>query len=257
MVHPRIIPCLLLKNRGFVKTTKFRDPVYLGDPINIVRIFNEKEVDEIAILDIEATLSGKKPPLDFLREIATECFVPLSYGGGVRSIEDAQALFRAGFEKVCLNTMAVETPSIIKEFSDHFGSQSIVVSIDTKMSRFGHYEVFTHSGTRATGLDPKDAAYMAAENGAGEILLTSIDRDGTYQGYDLELVQRVTKVVNIPVIACGGAGKASDLIDVIQKAGAAAAAAGSLFVYHGPYRAVLINTPSFEEIEVLMNKQKG
>ncbi len=167
------------------------------------------------------------------------------------------SILRPPFLVKTLVTTAVETPSIIKEFSDHFGSQSIVVSIDSKKSRFGHFEVFTHSGTRATGLDPKDAAYMAAENGAEEILLTSIDRDGTYQGYDLELVQRVTRAVNVPVIACGGAGKASDLIDVIQKAGAAAAAAGSLFVYHGPFRAVLINTPSFEEIEELMNNQKG
>lgn len=257
MVHSRIIPCLLLRGRGFVKTTKFRDPVYLGDPINIVRIFNEKEVDEIAILDIEATPRGKAPAFGFLREIASECFMPLSYGGGIRSVEDARTLFRAGFEKVCLNTIAMENPSIIKEFSNLFGNQSIVVSIDVKKGWLGRYEVFTHSGTRATGLDPIKAACIAAENGAGEILLTSVDRDGTYQGYDLELVRRVTTEVNIPVIACGGASQASDLIEAIQTGDAAAAAAGSLFVFHGPHRAVLINVPSPEKLHSLMIQDKS
>ena len=252
MIHPRIIPCLLLRGRGFVKTKDFRNPVYLGDPINIVRIFNEKEVDEIVILDIEATVQGKIPAFDFLQEIATECFVPLAYGGGIRNIDDAKTLFRTGFEKICINTIAMENPSVISEFADHFGSQSVVVSIDVRKGWSGRYQVFTRSGTKGTGLDPVEAACMAVENGAGEILLTSIDRDGTFQGYDLDLVRRVTTAINVPVIACGGAGKASDLINVIRRANAAAAAAGSLFVFHGPHRAVLINTPSHEEIYKLL-----
>jgi cyclase len=256
MIRPRIIPCLLLKGHGFVKTKKFRDSVYLGDPINIVRIFNEKEVDEITILDIEATLHGSVPAFDFLRQIATECFVPLAYGGGVRSVEDARTLFRAGFEKVCVNTLAQENPSVVKAMADRFGSQSIVASIDVKRGWLGRYEVFTHSGTQGTGIDPVEAACRVVEHGAGEILLTSIDRDGTYQGYDLELVRRVTAAVNVPVIASGGAARAKDLVDVIQVAGAAAAAAGSLFVFHGPLHAVLINMPSTQELNALALEQK-
>jgi len=251
-VLPRIIPCLLLRRHGFVKTKNFRDPIYLGDPINIIRIFNEKEVDEVAILDIEASVQGRPPDVDYLRSLATECFMPLSYGGGIRNVEDARALFRAGFEKVCVNTMAVEKPSLVQELARRFGSSSVIVSIDVKKNWLGRYEVITRSGSKGTGLDPVQAARMAADNGAGEILLTSIDRDGTYLGYDLDLVRRVTAAVGIPVIACGGAGKAKDLVDVIHRGGASAAAAGSLFVFHGPHRAVLINPPSPAEIEALM-----
>ena len=256
MIRPRIIPCLLLKGHGFVKTKKFRDPVYLGDPINIVRIFNDKEVDEIVILDIEATLHHKAPMFDFLRQISTECFVPLAYGGGVCSVEDARTLFRAGFEKVCVNTLAQENPSVMKAMADRFGSQSIVASIDVKKGWLGRYEVFTRSGTQGAGIDPVEAASRAVEHGAGEILLTSIDRDGTYQGYDLDLVQRVTAAVNVPVIASGGAARVRDLVDVIRDAGAAAAAAGSLFVFHGPLHAVLINMPSIQELNELMLDHK-
>jgi cyclase len=240
----RIIPCLLLRGRGFVKTIKFGDKTYLGDPINIVRIFNEKEVDEIAILNIEATIKNLPIDIDFLNKIATECYVPLMYGGGIRSIEDARSIFKAGFEKISINTMAIENPSLLKKASDLFGSQSVVASIDVKKNFFGHYNVFTHSGKRNTKLDPVETACILVENGAGEILLNSIDRDGTYKGYDTDIIQKVSKAVNVPVIACGGASNSHDLISVIETTGASAAAAGSLFVFHGPNRAVLINMPS-------------
>lgn len=252
MMRPRIIPCLLLQSRGFVKTRRFRDPVYLGDPINIVKIFNDKEADEMVILDIGATPNGRPPAFDFLRQIATECFMPLSYGGGVRSVEDARRLFRAGFEKVCVNSLATDNPAAMKEIAERFGSSSLVASIDVRKNWLGRYEVFTHGGTKRTGWNPAEAAQRAAAYGAGEILLTSIDREGTYEGYDLELVSQVTAAVKVPVIACGGAANTSDLVKAIKEGGAAAAAAGSMFVFQGPLRAVLIHMPAPQEIQSLM-----
>lgn len=249
MLKTRVIPCLLLRNLGLVKTVRFKDPKYLGDPINIVKIFNDKEVDELVFLDITATVEHKKPPFELLAKITSECFMPLCYGGGVRGLEDMKTLFGLGIEKVAVNSYAVETPAFIKAAADLFGSQSVIASVDVKQNLLGRYEVFTYGGRRRTGLDPVKFAVKMEKYGAGELLLNSIDRDGTMQGYDLELIRRVSGAVSIPVVACGGAGKVQDLVDVTEKGGASAAAAGSLFVFQGPRRAVLISYPSPKELQ--------
>jgi imidazole glycerol-phosphate synthase subunit HisF len=248
MIQTRVIPCLLLKNRGLVKTVKFKDPKYLGDPINIVKIFNDKEVDELIFLDITATLEHKRPAFDLLSKITSECFMPLGFGGGIRNLEDVKTIQGLGVEKICINSYAVERPSFITEVAQTIGSQSVVVSLDVKKNLLGKYTVHTHAGTKATGLDPVKFAVRMEELGAGELLVNSIDCDGTMQGYDLDLIGRVAAAVNIPVVACGGAGKVQDLADAVKKGGASAAAAGSLFVFQGPLRAVLISYPSPQEL---------
>lgn len=249
MYRTRVIPCLLLRNQGLVKTVKFKNPTYLGDPINVVRIFNDKEVDELVLLDITATIERRKPRVKLIAQIAGECFMPLGYGGGIRSLEDVQELLNIGIEKVVINSYAAENPSFIRKAADIAGTQSVVVSIDFKRTLGGKCEVFTHSGTKATGLNPIEFAREMEAMGAGELLLNSIDRDGTMQGYDMELITRVAQVVHIPVVACGGAGSVGDLVDAVRRGGASAAAAGSLFVFQGRHRAVLISYPSPQELK--------
>jgi cyclase len=248
MLMTRVIPCLLLRNQGLVKTIKFKDPKYLGDPINIVKIFNDKEVDEIVFLDITATLEKKKVNLDLVKNITSECFMPLGYGGGIKTLEDVKTILRMGVEKVIINTNGVENPSFIKEAANFAGSQSVVASIDCKNVR-GRYEVFTHSGTRSTGLDPVTLAVAMEQHGAGELLLTSIDLDGSMQGYDIEMIRKVCNSVSIPVVACGGAGNVKHLTEAVKLGGASAVAAGSMFVFHGSFRAVLISYPSQKELK--------
>jgi imidazole glycerol-phosphate synthase subunit HisF len=248
MFRPRVIPCLLLKNRGLVKTQKFKDPKYLGDPINIVKIFNDKEVDELFLLDITATLEVRAPQFSYLAEIASECFMPLGYGGGIRTLDDVKTLLNIGIEKVAINSSAILNPSFIRLVSDYAGSQSTIVSLDIKKSIFGKYEVFTHSGTKPTGKDPITFAREMEKLGAGEIFLNSIDKDGAMQGYDIDLINRVTKSVGIPVVACGGAGNINHLVDAV-KGGASAAAAGSMFVFQGPLRGVLISYPDSQDLQ--------
>lgn len=247
MIRPRVIPALLLKGQGLVKTVKFKDPKYLGDPINIVRIFNEKEVDELVFLDITATNEKRRPPFEMLGKITSECFMPLGFGGGIRSLEDVKTLLGLGIEKVILNTAAVEMPGLVTETADYAGSQAVVISMDVKRSLLGKYEVFTHSGTKGSGLDPVRHAQEMEKRGAGELFVNSIDRDGMMQGCDLDLIRRVAEAVSIPVIACGGAGNVQHLAQAIR-AGASAAAAGSMFVFQGPLRGVLISYPSQEEL---------
>jgi cyclase len=249
MLIPRIIPCLLLRNAGLVKTVNFKDPKYLGDPINIVKIFNEKEVDELVFLDITATMDGKRPPFELLEKVASEAFMPVGYGGGIRSLEDVKTILGLGIEKIILNTYAVENPSFISEVADFAGNQSTVLSIDVKKNMFGKYEVRTHRGTKATGLDPVNFAVTMEKGGAGELILCSIDRDGTMKGYDIDLISRVTAAVHIPVVACGGSRTVQDLGLAIKQGGASAAGAGSMFVFQGPHRAVLISYPEYAEIE--------
>lgn len=251
MIRPRVIPALLLKGQGLVKTVRFKDPRYLGDPINIVRIFNDKEVDELIFLDITATPDQRRPAFELLGKITSECFMPLGYGGGIRSLDDVKMLLGLGVEKVILNTAAVERPELVSEVAAYAGSQAVVVSMDVKRSLLGKYEVFTHCGTKGTGLDPVRHAQEMERRGAGELFVNSIDRDGTMQGYDLDLVRRVAEAVDIPLVACGGAGKVEHLAEAIR-AGASAAAAGSLFVFQGPLRGVLIRYPSREELSRLM-----
>ena len=248
MLGLRLIPVLLLTPEGLVKTTRFRSPRYVGDPINAVRIFNEKEVDELVVLDIEATPEGRGPRFDAIEALARECFMPLCYGGGVRSLEDVRRLVGLGVEKVAINSAAVSDPNFLGAAAERFGSSTLVVSIDVKRRLLGGPRVFSHGGRRAVGLGPVAYARHVAGLGAGEILLNSIDRDGTLTGYDLELIESVASAVQVPVIACGGAAGVSDVHRALD-AGASAAAAGSLFVFHGKHRAVLINYPRPEELE--------
>jgi imidazole glycerol-phosphate synthase subunit HisF len=252
MLRPRVIPTLLLSGQGLVKGVHFEEYKYVGDPINAVKIFNDKEVDELLFLDITATAEKRPPSLQLVEKLADECYMPFGVGGGIRSVKEIQALLSAGAEKVVINTSAVQTPGLIREAADTFGSQSVVVSIDVKRSWLRSHRVVTHSGRRATELEPVAWARQAEGLGAGEILLNSVDRDGTMQGYDLELVKAVSTVVNIPVIACGGAGKLEHMAQAIGEARAAAVAAGSLFVFYGPKRAVLINFPNAREVEAVL-----
>jgi len=248
VIRPRVIPCLLLKNEGLVKTVKFKDPKYLGDPINIVRIFNDKEVDELIFLDITATVENRPPNFNLLGKITSECFMPLGYGGGVRTLEDVKKLLTMGVEKIVLNTSAVENQALIRAAADYAGSQAVVISMDVKKTMFGKYEVYTRGGRKGTGFDPVKFAVEMEKQGAGELFLNSIDRDGMMQGYDLELVRRVADSVTVPVVACGGAGNIQHLAEAI-KAGASAAAAGSMFVFQGPLRGVLISYPAQAELK--------
>jgi cyclase len=254
MLQIRVIPCLLLKNEGLVKSIKFKDLRYIGDPINAVKIFSEKEVSELIFLDIMATRQNKKIPMDLIIKIAEECYMPFSIGGGIRSIDDIRNILYNGAEKVVINTAAFENPHLVKEASRIFGNQSIVVSIDVKKKLTGKYEVFTKGGTNSTGMEPLKHALYMEEMGAGELMINSIDRDGTMQGYDINLIRQIADAVSIPVIACGGAGKIEDLAEAVNKSHASAVAAGSFFIFHGPLRGILINFPSKEELEKLFLK---
>ena len=254
MLITRVIPVLLLRRRSLVKSIKFRNPTYVGDPINTVRIFNEREVDEIVILDIEASTKNAEPQFDLLEEIASEAFMPLAYGGGVKSVSHAREIFRRGAEKVVINTSACENPMLISELSSEFGAQSIVVSIDVKRKWLGGYKVACRQARVSTSKNPIEWAKAAQAYGAGEILLTSVERDGTFLGYDLPLVSSVASAVDIPVIACGGAGSLAHAREVVLRAGAAAAAAGSLFVFQGSHRAVLVNYPKRELLDQLFTE---
>lgn len=251
MLRNRVIPCLLLNGRGLVKTRRFRDPTYVGDPVNAVRIFNDKEVDELLLLDIGATRAGRGPQFDLIEDIAKECFMPLAYGGGVKDCATIGRLFALGVEKVALNTAAVERPELVQEAARRFGSQSIIVSVDVRKRLFGGHEVYAHAGTRRARTDPVAFARRMEEYGAGELLVHSIDRDGMMSGYDIELVRSIVESVSVPVIVCGGAGGLADFREAVKEGGASAVAAGSLFVFQGPHRAVLITYPEYRELEQL------
>lgn len=252
MLMTRVMPCLLLKNGALVKTVKFKEPGYIGDPINAIRIFNEKEVDELIFLDITATIEKREPPYKVLSEIASECFMPVTYGGGVRDLETIHRILSLGVEKIAINSYAVENPDFVRAAADKYGSSTIVVSIDVRKKKFDRYEVFIHGGRKDSGLDPVKFAVKMEQMGAGEILLTAIDRDGTQEGYDIELIKSVTSAVGVPVIACGGAGKIDDFRAAVKEGGASACAAGSMVVYFGRNRAVLINFPEHEKLEAIL-----
>lgn len=239
----RVIPVLLLKNGGLVKSVKFKNHRYVGDPINAVKIFNEKEVDELILLDIDATLLKREPDLHKIKEIAEEAFMPLAYGGGINNVNQIKQIFQLGIEKVVLNSSAFENINLLKEAVRIFGSQSIVASIDVKRNIWGRYEVYTHGGTKNTKHHPVSLSKLYAEAGVGEIFLSSIDRDGTYKGYDLKLIKSVTDSVSVPVIACGGAAETEDFVLAVRDAKASAVAAGSMFVFQRPHQAVLISYP--------------
>ncbi len=249
MLRPRIIPCLLLQCGRLVKTVRFSEPKYVGDPLNAVRIFNEKEVDELIVLDIDATTQGQAPNYDLISNLAGECRMPLCYGGGVKTVEQVEKIIGLGVEKVAIGSAAINNPCFITEASRRVGSQSIVVVLDVKKTGilFNSYTLFTHNARRATKINPVDFARQIQEHGAGEIVINSVDCDGTLQGYDLELINLVRSAVSLPVTAIGGAGNYSDLQSLIQRFHNIGAAAGSLFVFKGRYRAVLIQYPNPDE----------
>jgi imidazole glycerol-phosphate synthase subunit HisF len=250
MLQVRVIPCLLLKNNGLYKGIKFKDHQYVGDPINAVKIFNDKEVDEIAFLDISATNDHRQPNFSLINDIASECFIPFSYGGGIRTLEQASKLFSMGVERVIINTSAIENSELISEIAKVYGTQSVIASIDVKRNFWGHHEIYSHSGTKNVKEDLLSYIKKMETLGAGEIMLTSIDRDGTGLGYDLKLIESVSKSVAIPLIAVGGAGNLLHLQEAF-KHGASAVGAGSMFVFHGKHRAVLITYPSQADLKNL------
>jgi cyclase len=246
----RVIPALLLSNSGLVKTIRFKAPKYVGDPINAIRIFNEKEVDELMVLDIAASKERREPNYALIEQFASECFMPLAYGGGVRTVDQARRLFSLGVEKVCLQTAALERAELITELANQFGSQSIMVSVDIKKSWLGKpklYQSFTQKILEADWLEFLRKLVAA---GAGEVLLNSVDRDGTLSGPDLQLIQEASSSIDVPLIALGGVSSLADIKACVD-AGASAVAAGSFFVFHGPHRAVLITYPKYRALEQL------
>jgi len=255
LLSKRIIPCLLLDGRGLVKTVRFQNPKYVGDPINAVKIFNEKFVDEIIFLDISAAREGKGPNFEFISEIASECFIPFCYGGGIRTIQDAKKLYCIGVEKVSVNSAAIENPALIKELADQFGSQSVVAAMDIKKNWLGKYMVMKNQGKIKTSQKPLEYALRLQNLGAGELLVNSMDSDGTMEGFDLDILSELSDNVSIPLIACGGAGSLEHIKKVLEDTGISAAAAGSLFVFKGKHRAVLINYPSRENIKSILGNE--
>lgn len=245
MLRPRIIPCLLIHNGGLVKTTRFADPKYVGDPLNAVRIFNEKQVDELIVADIDASIYGHEPNYALIANLASECRMPLCYAGGIKTVEQIDRIIGLGVEKVTLGSAAIQTPTFITDAAHHVGSQSIVVVLDVKKAGLlRRYEVFTHNGKRATGLNPAEFAQQVEKLGAGEILLNSIDQDGVMKGYDYALIDQVRDAISLPISVLGGAGTLEDMKELVQRYGIIGAAAGSLFVFKGKYRAVLIQYPN-------------
>jgi len=243
MLRPRIIPCLLVSNKGLVKTVNFKNPKYVGDPINAVRIFNEKEVDELTILDIDACRLYKEPDYKSIEYWASECRMPLCYGGGIRTVEQAQTIFSLGVEKIAMSSSAIENPRLISELAEKVGNQSVVVVLDVKKRTLGGYDVYTHNATKQSNINLFDFISHAEKMGAGEIVINSIDLDGTMKGYDISLVKKVRERINTPLTILGGAGHLDHIADLIREFGIIGASAGSLFVFKGIYRAVLINYP--------------
>lgn len=254
MLRPRIIPSLLIQDNGLVKTVKFKDPKYVGDPINAVKIFNEKEVDELAVFDIDATVKGIEPNYSLIERFANQSRMPLCYGGGVKTVGQAQQIFSLGIEKIALSSSVLSTPSLITDIADRVGAQSVIVVLDVKKKMFGGYEVFTHNGKKATGINPFKFAEQAQHLGAGEIIINSIDQDGMMKGYDMNLIDKIRDSTSLPLTVLGGAGTLDDIGRVINRHEIIGVAAGSLFVFKGVYRAVLINYPSKNEKEKLYKR---
>lgn len=249
MLATRLMPCLLMSNGALIKTVKFKNPTYVGDPVNAVRIFNQKEVDELILLDIEATTQHRGIDFDTLEKVVSECFMPICYGGGVRSIEDMRRLFNLGIEKVSLGAAAFDNPDLIRQAASEFGNQAIVVSLDVKKGLLGGYTARTLNGTKDTKMSPAIAAKYLENLGAGEIILYSIDRDGTWSGFDLKLIEEVVNAVRVPVVATGGAGSLDDIKVAVQEGGASAVAIGSMAVFQGKDLGVLIKFPSRRDQE--------
>jgi len=258
MLYPRIIPCLLVKNKGLVKTVNFKNPKYVGDPINAVKIFNEKKVDELMVIDIDATIENRKPDYKMIKNLATECRMPFCYGGGIKTIEQVNKIIAMGVEKVAISSIALENPSFVTEIAKQLGNQSVVVILDIKKNSVNNeYEVITHNGQKKTGKCPIEFSQQLEKLGAGEIVINSIDNDGIMKGYDLALAEKIIKLINVPITILGGAGSLRDIKQLIDKFGVIGVAAGSLFVFKGVYKAVLINYPNHFEKDGLYIKTKN
>lgn len=256
MLRPRIIPCLLIHNGGLVKTVQFGNSKYIGDPLNAVRIFNEKQVDELMVVDIDASREGRPPNEAVIAQLAAECRMPLCYGGGVKTVEEIERLVTLGVEKVAVSSAAVDDPHLISRAAERVGSQSLVVVIDVKTSGIlRRPEVVILNGTKRTGEEPAAFARKMQDFGAGEIVLNSVDRDGMMNGYDLDLVARIRAAVSTPMTVLGGAGSLEDIKDLVRLYPVIGAAAGSLFVFKGKYRAVLINYPDHNARDVIAYAQ--
>ncbi|MDR0261919.1 MAG: AglZ/HisF2 family acetamidino modification protein [Sphingobacterium sp.] len=251
MLRPRIIPSLLIQDNGLVKTVNFKNPKYVGDPINAVKIFNEKAVDELALFDIDATVKDLEPNYSLIERIANQSRMPLCYGGGVKTVEQAQRIFGLGIEKIALSSAALQNPRLITEIADRVGAQSVIVVLDVKKKLFGGYEVYSHNGKRSTGINPFQFIEQAQRSGAGEIIINSIDQDGMMKGYDTTLIDKAREKTTLPMTVLGGAGSLEDIRDIIDRHKIIGVAAGSLFVFKGVYKAVLINYPTKEEKDKL------
>lgn len=248
----RVIPVLSLSGKGLVKTKKFKNSVYIGDPINAMRIFNEKEVDELILNDINASKIGCEPNFDLIKKIVSEAFMPIGYGGGIKKLDDIKKLIDLGIEKVVINS-SIKDYKLIEQAANIFGNQSIVVSIDVKKNLFGDYKAYIQSGTQQLKEKPEDLAKNVINSGAGEIYIHSIDKDGTLEGYDHKIIKSMATSINVPVVALGGAQSMEDIQNVILNSGASAAAASGLFIFKGRHRAVLLSYPGYEEINKLFN----
>jgi imidazole glycerol-phosphate synthase subunit HisF len=253
VLRHRVIPCLLIHEGGLVKTQKFTDPRYVGDPINAIRIFNEKEVDELLVLDIDASKERRGPKFEVIKELAGECFMPLAYGGGITSADQVQRLFALGVEKVSVQTAALSDLKLVTEIARRYGSQAVVISIDVKKNLIGQHKLYAAVAGKAASQDWLDFLHRAVDAGAGEVLLNSVDRDGTMSGMDLPLIQRAAAACSVPLIASGGVGSVADIKAAVV-AGASAVAAGAFFVYYGKHRAVLITYPRYEELVELLDR---
>jgi len=249
MFRPRVIPVLLLKNLGLVKSVKFKNHRYIGDPINAVKIFNDKKADELVFLDINASRENRLISLDFVHKVGDEANMPFAVGGGIKTIKDIRNILQNGAEKIILNTTVFENPEFIKEAADAFGSSTIVVCLDVKKNMFGKYQLVYKNAIKKIKENPMEFAHKIEEYGVGEIIVQSVDRDGTYLGYDIEMIKQISEAVSVPVVALGGAKDYTDFKKAVKKGFASAVAAGSLFVYHGPRRAVLISFPNRDEMK--------
>ena len=253
MLQKRIIPCLLLHKGGLYKTQNFKKPTYIGDPINAIKIFNEKEVDELMFLDIDATVQNKEPNYKMIEDIASECFMPLCYGGGVKTVDQMKKIYSLGVEKISISSAAIENPNLIQEAANIFGNQSVIVTVDIKKDFFGKKKVFINNGKKNTKINPVDFIKRVEALGAGEMVVNSIDHDGVMKGYDIELLKEIKSNIKVPVIALGGAGNLNHIKEIFEISKVDAVACGSMFVYQGPLKGVLISYPPYQKIQELLN----
>lgn len=257
MLASRIIPCLLVHSKGLVKTVKFKEGKYVGDPINAVKIFNEKEADELIVLDIDATVENREPDYKMIENLAVECRMPLCYGGGIKTVEQAQRIFNLGVEKIALSSAILDNPFLVKDISKEVGSQSVVVVLDVKKKLFAGYDIYTHNGTKKTKINLENFIKELEDLGVGEIVINSIDNDGLMKGYNTDLISKIKPLINVPLTVLGGAGSFEDIENLIKEFGIIGCAAGSLLVFKGKYKAVLINYPKSTEKEKLVRNIKS